>query len=214
MLYRKFFNNKIYHVFNKSIARFNIFKLNENAYRFLEILDYYNDSAWKISLSKEKQLKHEFKLDDLLFLNERPIVKFISYCVMPDHYHIVVKVLDQTKICHYLNNIGNAYTHFLNTKLNRKGPLWQSPYKMVLIKTNEQLLHVTRYVHLNPTTAQLVQKPENWEFSSYRDFITDQKYLDIVNEISIKRPHSYRTFVEDNQDYQTRIKLIKKVRID
>jgi len=182
-------------VFNKSIARFNIFKLNENAYRFLEILDYYNDSAWKISLSKEKQLKHEFKLDDLLFLNERPIVKFISYCVMPDHYHIVVKVLDQTKICHYLNNIGNAYTHFLNTKLNRKGPLWQSPYKMVLIKTNEQ-------------------KPENWEFSSYRDFITDQKYLDIVNEISIKRPHSYRTFVEDNQDYQTRIKLIKKVRID
>ena len=79
------------------------------------------------------------------------------------------------------------------------------------ITSNEQLLHTTRYVHLNPTTSQLIDKPENWEFSSYRNIITTDMYLKKITEISIHNKNKYRKFVEDNKDYQQKLKKIKKL---
>ena len=134
---------------------------------------------------------------------------------MPDHYHLLIKVLDQAKIYQYLNNIGNSYTHFFNTKFERLGPLWKSGYKMVRVKNNEQLLHLSRYINLNPTTAGLVDKSEDWIFSSYRDLITEKLFLnELIKEISISNPETYQKFVENNKDYQKKLKMIKKLKID
>lgn len=214
MLAKKFYDGETYHIFNKSIANFKIFNFHENSYHFLEILDYYNDTKSKISLSKEKFLHNDYKFDDLLLPKPSNFIKFIAYCIMPDHFHLLVKVLDKHFIYHYLNNIGNSYTRFLNTKLERKGPLWQSAYKMVRIKSNEQLLHVSRYIHLNPTTARLVASPEDWEFSSYRNLITNEKLLrKIITEISINNSKRYQKFVEGRIDYQKTLAIIKKLQI-
>ena len=62
----------------------------------------------------------------------------ISYCVMPDHYHLVVKILKEAIFSKYINDLENSYTRYFNVKFDRKGPLWQNSYKAVRIKTNEQ----------------------------------------------------------------------------
>ncbi len=133
---------------------------------------------------------------------------------MPDHYHFLIRVNHYKNIYRFIDTIETSYTRYFNLKYKRKGPLWQSSYRSIKIKNNEQLLHVSRYIHLNPTTAKLVDKPERWEYSSYKLFINNDDFLQSIKEISINDKTIYKKFVEDNIDYQIKLKIIKKFLID
>ena len=98
---------------------------------------------------------------------------------MPDHYHLLLKII-KGDFSKYLGTVENSYSRFFNLKYNRKGPLWQGSFKAVRIKNNEQLLHVSRYIHINPTTSNLIAKPENWRYSSYKDFIENNEILENI----------------------------------
>ena len=208
---KQFVSGEFFHIFNKSISGYRIFKDPSNAGRFINVLDYYNNLTVSESFSKAIR-RNVFTPQNLLYPKETPLLKFISYCVMPDHYHLLVKILKDYWLSKYMNNVESAFSHFFNIKFERKGPLWESNFKVVRITSNEQLLHVSRYIHLNPTSSSLVDKPEDWEFSSYRDFITDEKVLEIyLPEISIRNKIHYRRFVEDQKDYQRKLKLIRNM---
>jgi len=209
---KKFKNGCYYHVFNKSISNYGIFKNNYNSQRFLGTLDYYNNSDKKKKFSLAIR-DNNYKYNDLIFnLFNNPIVKFLTYCIMPDHYHLLIKVLQNDVLSKYINDFENSFTRYFNIKYDRKGPLWQSSFKTVIINNNEQLLHVSRYVHINPTTAGLVEKPENWQFSSYKNIITKENLLKkVLTEFSISKPNIYKKFVENNINYQKKLKLIKKL---
>ncbi len=210
----KFIKKEIYHVFNKSIAGYGIFKDLTNANRFLKVIDYYNKINIPYSFSKALQAK-KYKYQNILYPKNSGLIKFISYCIMPDHYHFLIKILRDNCLGKFINDIENSYTRYFNIKFERKGPLWQSRFKAVHITTNEQLIHVSRYIHLNPITAGLVEKPEDWIFSSYRDFISDKKILkEIMLEISIKSILHYKKFVGDQIDFQKRLAFIKKFLLD
>lgn len=134
---------------------------------------------------------------------------------MPDHYHLLVKVLKDRCVSKYINDLEISFSKFFNLKFNRKGPLWQSRFRAVRIETDEQLLHTTRYIHINPSTSDLVNDPEDWEFSSYRDYINNERILkEIMTEITIKDPKTYKKFVEDRIDYQKKLKKIKKLLLE
>lgn len=212
----KFIKNRIFHICNKSIANFGIFKDPQNVERFIITLHYYNGLEGKISLSKNlRKATREAKTQSLLDQKDRAQIKFLAYCIMPDHYHLLIKVLVDNSLSKYLNDIENSYTRYFNLKFNRKGPLWQSRFRSVLIRTNEQLLHVSRYIHLNPVTDKLVEKPEDWKFSSYRDHVQRKRYLEsTLKEISIRSQETYKNFVENNIDYQRRLKIIKKLLLE
>ena len=208
-----FYRDCFYHVFNKSIANFRIFSKIENCLRFLNTLDYYNDQKIKPSLSV--YLRKNFLNTNLLIPKDNSLIKIISYCIMPDHYHLLIKLINADKFSRYINNIENSYSRFFNIKNNRKGPLWQSRFKSVMIVSNEQLLHVSRYIHLNPTTNYLVDNPEDWNLSSYKEIIRDKKYLkEYIKDISIDSCLEYKKFVENNKDYQRKLRVIKKLMID
>lgn len=209
---------EIYHIFNKSIAGYQIFNFHENARRFLLILDYYNTIQTLHKLSYTLQYSNDLLEEEeinLLLPKQDALIKVICYCIMPTHYHLVVKVINEEQIYRFLNIVGIAYTRYFNTRHKRKGPLWQSSYQAVRVRSNEQLLHLTRYVHINPTTSKLVERPEDWELSSYRDYINDPKLLrDTMTEISIRTPEEYKKFCESRIDYQRRLKLIKDLLLE
>lgn len=209
---KKFVTGGTYHIFNKSIAGFGIFKGIKNSRRFYETLDYYNNINPKISLSAYIIRNGSYEVESTLYPRNEAIVKFISYIIMPDHYHLLVRLLESILVSQYLSNLENSFSRYFNIRFKRKGPLWQSRFKSVQIKNNEQLLHVSRYIHLNPTTAGLVDKPEDWEFSSYREVINDDNLLkNVLAEISINNPRFYKKFVENNKDYQAKLARIKKL---
>ena len=209
----KFYDDCFYHVFNKSIANFGIFTKPKNSSRFIEALSYYNNLKIELSLSIYQRRN---SIDtNLLIPKDQSIAKIISYCIMPDHYHLLVKINHAKKFSKYINNVEDSFSRYFNLKNNRKGPLWQSVVKSVYIESNEHLLHVSRYIHLNPTTKYLVNKPEDWVLSSYKDIISDDRYLkEYIKEISIDSCSDYKKFVENNIDYQRELKHIRKLMID
>lgn len=208
---RKFPEDKIFHICNKSIANYQILKDFNNALRFIQTLDYYNSmSTEKPSLSLFLK-KNKNYYPKLISIKPNSIIKFLSFCIMPDHYHILIKIIKGASFLKYINDVENSYTRFFNEKFRRKGPLWQNSFRSVVIKNNEQLLHVTRYIHLNPTTNNLIKKPEDWIFSSYKDYLNKNILQNYLTEISINNPKTYKNFVENRIDYQKKLKLIKKL---
>lgn len=136
---------------------------------------------------------------------------------MPTHPHLILKQLTDQGVSNFMSNILNSFTRYFNTRYKRKGPLWESEFKNVLIRDDKQLLHLTRYVHLNPTSAGLVDKPEEWQFSSYNQFI-DKDSARIIccnweGTLDIK-PEKYQKFVNDRISYQRSLSKIKKLIIE
>ena len=202
-----FAKGEVFHVFNKSIAGFKIFKDDENITRYLESLEYYNNGVSDISFSRFIGINEDYVFSGLLTRKLNEYVRFIAYCIMPDHYHFLVKVLKHKKLSNYLSIVENSYSRYFNLKFKRKGPLWQSRFKAVRIQSDEELLHVSRYIHLNPVTAYLVKKPEEWQWSSYRQFLNDKS---LFSDFPISGPSEYQKFVENNIDYQRTLAEIKK----
>jgi putative transposase len=211
---RKFYEGEYYHIFNRSIAKYGIFNDPNNCQRFIKTLDYYNEVFITERLSYVLR-KNKYVYSNLLLPKTESIVKYLSYKIMPNHYHLLIKILKNYKLSKYVNDFENSFSRYFNIKFNRKGPIWESSFKAVKINTNEQLLHVSRYMHLNAVTSGLVKKPEDWKFSSYKDLITNKKFLkEIITDFSISNNIEYKKFVENNIDYQKRLHLIKKLLLE
>lgn len=208
----KFYSGQFYHVCNKSIANYSIFRTESFSQRFLDVVDYYNTNEEIQNFGKTKLLKN-LELPGLLNMNDRRIIDIYAYCVMPDHYHLLFEVIGSESITNYISKVQNSYTRFYNLQNRRKGPLWQSHFRVAEISSDEQLLHVSRYIHLNPTTNKLVAKPEEWQRSSYSSYI-NSSILKEKKALRINSIQAYRSFVEGNIDYQQKLKKIKKLLLD
>lgn len=93
------------------------------------------------------------------------------------------------------------------------GPLWEGRFKSVIITSSDILLHVTRYIHLNPVTACLVDDPVLWQGSSYKEYIIsgmNEGICSFRDTIEMK-PDTYKKFVEERADYQRELARIKDV---
>lgn len=207
---RRFPEGEIFHICNKSIANYPIFKDLDNSFRFIQILDFYNDQNIQTSLSSFLKKNSSYS-PKLLQIKENCLIKFLTYCIMPDHYHLLIKILQKNSFLQYINNIENSFTRFFNINFKRKGPLWQSSFRSVRIKSNDQLLHVSRYVNINPITSSLVDRPEKWIYSSYKDYLNDDLLKNYLTEISINNSIQYKKFCENRIDYQKKLKLIKRL---
>jgi putative transposase len=134
-------------------------------------------------------------------------VDIIAFSFMPTHIHLILKQLEDNGISNYMSRILNSYSRYFNIKHDRSGPLWECRFKNKHIEDDEQLLHTTRYIHLNPTTANLVDKPEDWEFSSYNEFIKPYTRKicnsDVLPDFT---PEKYKEFVDDQISYQKDLK--------
>jgi putative transposase len=89
---------------------------------------------------------------------------------MPNHFHLLVHPNDD-QLSRRMQRLSISYTKAMNRRYERTGALFQGQFQAVRIDRNEYLLHLSRYIHLNPVAAGLVERPEAWEFSSYRDYL-------------------------------------------
>ena len=213
-------NGQLYHVFSRSIAGFGIFKSESDYLRVIDAIRFYQKEKPPLKFSKFIQWKRkgEVPLDTIVKWSARDdLVQIYAHCIMPTHVHLILKQLKENGISIFMSHVLNSYARYLNTKLKRKGPLWENKFKNVLVKTDEQLLHLTRYLHINPTTAGLVDKPEEWIPSSYKEYLLQVEESDRICEfedILDIEPVSYLKFVEDRIAYQRDLAMLKKLTLE
>lgn len=206
---------KVYHIFTRSIAGYQIFN-NDNEYaRMRESLRFYQ--VKKASLKFDRYIKKSLE-ERIGWVEEQPkLVQIVAYCLMPTHIHLLLKQVDDEGISTYMSKLLNSYGSYFNTKHGRKGPLWETRFKNALIKDDNQLLHLTRYLHLNPTTAYLVTRPEDWANSSYGEYLKTADAIDHIcrfHDLLEVNPRTYKQFVEDNLDYQRDLAELKHLTLE
>ena len=141
------FPGAFYHVTSRGNERKSIFKSNRDREKFLE----YFESA---------TLRYDAKIH--------------SYCLMENHYHILIET-PSGNISQIMHHINGAYTTYFNVKRDRSGHLFQGRYKGILIDADEYAKELSRYIHLNPVRAKIVEKPEEYKWSSFQDYIGERK---------------------------------------
>ncbi len=209
---------EIYHVMNKSIEGYKIFNRPEDYQRMMRLLRYFSLRKPPMKFSFFLERSPDVQRDGFeaavqeLALEDGQLVQIIAYCLMPSHIHIVVRQLQKGGVVNFLRKSLNGYARYFNTKYKRKGTLWMSRFKNVIVDTDEQSLHLTRYVHLNPVTAGLVSRADDWVYSSYLEYVAKSNVLyPLIKTDGLfdMTPRQYRNFVEDHADFQRQLAIIK-----
>lgn len=104
----------------------------------------------------------------------------IAYSLLPNHYHLLVACGTADFGKRVMQPLMVSYTKSINQHLGRVGPLFQGPFQAIVVDKDAYLLHLTRYIHLNPVRAGLVNHPGDWAYSSYRDYVgsTARSWMD------------------------------------
>lgn len=213
MPYRKtpLVNDQIYHVFNRGVAKVPIFLDKGDYNRFLETIYYYEFQGPKPQFSQLKRFK------DFDFEKNKKVVEMLCYCLMPNHFHFLIKQLQDNGISGFINKVANSYTKYFNTRHHRVGPLFQGQFKAVRIESDEQLIHVSRYIHLNPITSFLVKDLKEYSWSSYASYIglyQDKNCNKQLVSSMFKTPQMYEKFVLDQVEYGQSLERLKHLLVD
>ena len=127
--------------------------------------------------------------------------QLICYCLMDNHVHLMIKT-DDKPLANLISRISSIYTRYFNKKYNYIGHLFQDRYYSELIEDDKQMLETSRYVHLNPVKAKMVETPSEYRWSSYTMFIGKKVEKLINSDIVLKyfkydnKHKLYKEFVE------------------
>ena len=160
-----FANSGYYHVMNRGVDKRTIFGGTKDYQRFLNGMIAFNDvdRCSPISLSKLE-----------ITASQNPYVHVLAYCLMPNHFHLLLKQVSDRGVSEYLRRIGIGYTTYFNKKYERTGCLFQGPFKAISVETDSYLTHLSRYIHLNP--LELVDP--SWKTNGVIDWEAAHRYLE------------------------------------
>jgi putative transposase len=135
---------------------------------------------------------------------------------MPNHFHLLLQQKSDGGAQKFMTDALNSFTRFYNIKSQRTGPLFLPRFKSVFVKRDEQLMHVSRYIHLNPYSGNLIKNKEDlitFPNSSYRFYIS-KELSSIVNTGPVMQlfnydVKNYESFVMQNADYQQNLEHLK-----
>ena len=142
-------------------------------------------------------------------------VKILAYCLMPTHFHILLQQEKDNGTPRYISDSVNSFTRRYNLRNNRKGPLFLPKFKSTSISTDEQLMHVSRYIHLNPNSSGIVKhidELESYPWSSFKEYTKNDTMLcstDFILGMFGQNSKRYKQFVYDNADYQKNLESVK-----
>ena len=209
-----------YHVFNRGVAKLPTFISQQDYYQAILGLNYYRFVKPPIKLSRFKKLSYKSKVQllETLSVGENKFVDILSYVLMSNHFHLLLKQNVDNGITKYLSLFTNSYTRYFNTKANRPGPIFQGVFKAVQIESNDQFLHLSRYIHLNPHVSGIVNKEEllTYPWSSLPSYLSGSNDLVDIDPIisQFKNTLDYQCFILDHSDYARELELIKHLTID
>ena len=127
-------------------------------------------------------------------------VTVIAYCLMPNHYHLLLRPESEDTLSPFIQRLFNSYTQAFNKQQNRTGTLFEGRARNRLVDSLEYVLHLCRYIHLNPVTAGLVSQPDEWIYSNYPEWVEKRDGI-LVDRQFIRQyfptPADYREFVLD-----------------
>ena len=182
-----FQKGSVFHIYNRGCNRTKIFFENDN-YKFL--------------LRKTELYTAKFD------------ISVLAYCLMPNHYHFVLRQNNTQLLNSCIQLIFNSYTKAINKRYRRSGTLFEGRFKAKEIYDDKTILEVCRYIHRNPLDDGLVKNLEDWEFSNYHEWIGLRNSNLYDHNFIVKHfptQNDYRKYVLDYYSFKQVVKDLKKL---
>jgi putative transposase len=202
---RTFISDNYYHIYNRGSNKQTIFIDLQDHNTFTEILLYYLNYP----TGRPYCHKNNSKVPNLTNHN-RQTISLIAYCLMPNHFHLLLKQLSPTEpttnISNLLRRLTITYAMHFNDKYKRSGNLLQGKFKNVSVNSENQLLYLTKYIHRNPLEINHKTSLSTYPYSSYPTYLNIDRVpwinpKPILDYFSNNNPsQSYQSFVEETPD--------------
>lgn len=191
-----------YHIYNRGVEKREIFLDEQDCTVFLHYL--------KLYLSPIEELKAlslvGIRIQKFIAQNLFEQIDLLSFALMPNHFHLQIKQYSEDGIVKLMRNISTSYVMYFNKKYKRVGSLFQNKYKAAIIEQDNYLLHLSRYIHLNP--SKISSRINFIDYSSYPYYLNHKKaswvkpkqildYFASGVRRDLKDILSYQSFVED-----------------
>ncbi len=209
-------NNHFYHIINRGLSGQKVFQNRQDFSRAIKSIAYYQNHRPPVRFSQFLSLSPTKKKEILKEVRKnKPPIEIISFCLMPTHFHFAIRQLRSGGIARFMANFSNSLTRYFNTKRKRRGPILMGSYTNILIKNDEQLIHLTRYHHLQSYSAGIsktLEELKNYPYSSFPEYL-NQSSDDICNTKIVmdffKNSKEYEKFVLERAEYQKELEIIK-----
>lgn len=195
-----FINNQIYHIYNRGVEKREIFGNDDDRFRFIHDLFEFNDCNPAFHTTYYFNKRKIVEVEPLQFKKKaqksprKLLVEIMAFCLMPNHYHLLIRQLADNGIVNFMKKIGTGYTLYFNTKYKRVGSLFQGRFKANLIDQESQFIHIPHYIHLNPLKIvepywkegvisdyeKNIQFIENYRWSSFLDYIGKKNFPSVT----------------------------------
>lgn len=181
-----------YHIYNRGNSKQKIFHDAQDRWRFMALLYTCNsENNFRVFLINRNK-----DSDPYLWERGRSLVSIGAYCLMPNHFHILIKENVKNGISKFMQKLSTAYVMYYNNKYERTGGLFEGKFKSQHLNTDRYLKYIFSYIHLNP--VKIFQKDwkengiknkekalhylKNYKYSSYPDYIGEKrKQISILN---------------------------------
>ncbi len=206
---------RVYHIYNRGVAKMNLFLDDQDFTRFLDVLSFYLDDDRPVKFSTAKLLKDS--LPQRTTPPTHPLAESLAYVLMTNHFHLILREVELKGIGRLMARVLNSYTRYFNTRYHRVGTTFQGIFRFVPVLSDEQLLHLTRYLHLNPYVAGMIDRPEAYRWSSYPDYLANRPSRLCNPSLALAlagSPERYRAFVHDFEGYALTVAQLKSHLID
>ena len=222
-MYRKtpFVEKEYYHIYSRGVEKRKIFLNTKDYARFTALLYIMNQNIpFRMDnfLQKSKNgLPYIFKEK-----KEQTLVSILGYCLMPNHFHLILFEHKENGISKFMNKLLTAYSMYFNTKYERSGPLFTHPFRSEHLSDESQFMYIFSYVHLNPIS--IIDKDwkergvknkkitrdflNKYQFSSYQDFLENKRPEKVVLDFSLIPEHIKNLKLDFNARFQQGLPLL------
>jgi len=219
----QFVNSGVYHIFNKTIQRQLVFTNSAINTRFFESIRYYRSSKVRISFSRYKYLNEQLQkpIQEEIQDTKHYMINVLAYCLMFNHFHLLIEQKQEGGVSYFMSKLINSFTRYHNKRSKRIGPLFLPRFKAVEVGTDAQLIHVSRYIHLNPYSSKIVRSKESilsYPNSSMREYSSNAlekggRFLvntkKVLSQFNFNK-RRYKKFVLSNAQHQATLEACKK----
>jgi len=212
-------NSEYYHIYNRGVDKREVFLDDEDFWKFFNCLRDFNNKtcyldrmgALGISKNTMRRLHSEdFKRLGSFLKEQKRVIDIVSYNLIANHFHLIIKQLQDKGISNFMYKVGLTYTNYFNAKYKRSGSLFQGTYKAIHIDNEKYILRLIGYVNGN-IEIHSQRQAEEYPWSSYRAirnalsaFLQDEELLNLsglsvlsgLNDVVLSQFNSVKQFDE------------------
>ncbi len=192
--YKVSLDDSYYHVYSRGVAKQPIFIDDKDYAYFMALLERYLGGEEAASAYG-------------VYPNYREKIELLAYCLLQNHFHLLFYQVESGTMSILMKSLLGSYTRYFNKRWKRSGPLFESRYKASLVQDETYLLHISRYIHMNPRYYQ------RYPYSSYMhyigataaDWLQASRIVDIFTDNRINYPQFCK-------EYETNKKLLEDIK--